>query len=190
MRGMETKPCDKTKRKPRVASRNAVLTPSQLQALERCQPAEMTLRLIATIRAAWKERDDVRAAMDAAVADLERVQEQMRSDRDRGAEAFDGTERVLVIVRCDGYVEVYSEPWVSVRLLEEQVADDEADIERRSGSFKDLYLPVNLKATGLPVVKPVLDDRALAKVLEFDARLEASQKLDRVIDLLQDMKAN
>lgn len=65
--------------------------------------------------------------------------------------AFEGREKVLVIVNADGWIEVYAERWIDVKTLElwpEQNADDA--VPKLANCYKELHWPYKLRATGYP----------------------------------------
>lgn len=168
--------------------RDARVTEHLLTALEKSElakqrPNEMTLRLIRTIREAWRERDEAIGTLEIERAELIADEQHRKVDVAKAAAAFAGREKVLVVIRVDGFVECFAEAWIDLCVIEERLSDEtDSDLERRMPHcYRELYLPGKLRKQGLALLRPHVDGAAIAKLLEFEARCEQNTKLDELI---------
>lgn len=162
--------------------KEAKLTSGMLASMERTATTRKdgaALRLIKAIRDAWRERDEAVGSLELERAEWERLAKLKAEEAERGERAFEGREKVLVVVRYDGFVEAYAESWLDVRVICEAVLDEEEDLERKMpGCYRDLYVPGFLRSTGISALRPEITDLEILKLMEYEARLECLSKLE------------
>lgn len=180
---METKPGQPSPKGDRKTTRRvALVTAAQLDALERSGANEMTRRLAATIRQAWRERDEAIGSLEIERAEWAAANR--KPDTTGAAEAFEGREKVLVIVEPDGFVSVFAENWIDCKLLEVKPWDN-LEEAKMPDCYRSLFLPGKLRASGQTWQRIELTPDALSRILLWEARIEQNAAIERVIDLLR-----
>lgn len=146
------------------------VTPTLVSAMLRGKPGPLVARLCNALLSAWRELE----------ASKEKPPE---SDHDQEAKAYDSREKVLVVVYPDGFVEVYAESWVDVRVV--CLKAWELDSEFESGlpeCYKDLLYPVKLRRTGNTAIRPKLDDEALIGIVRHSQAMDLNKRLDELLE--------
>jgi hypothetical protein len=167
-----------------VAARRAAQTPlteQQLSAFEKSPPAKhvMVKRLINELRRSWERRAEIDD-------ELRREQEKRIDER-----VTEQRPAALIVVHCDGWVDVYADATVDLLGMELKAWDDETKlVERMSYGQRDKFAhllngKVSEQLTPHFLNRPnELTRESLVRVQRQLATLEFTEKFNELIGLL------
>ncbi len=123
-------------------------------------------------------------AARSALLDLQNAanESEQRSAGGAGEEkAYDGREKVLVLLHPDGWCEVYGEKWLDVKLIELRCDDDpEQRVNKLADEYRRLAWPGKLRAMGYP--KFIERPRLTLEGIEKECGLRLNEQLFNALE--------
>lgn len=165
-------PSTRSKKSPGVGA----VSPALVEKILDGKPPPLVERLCRELQRAWNEP----AVREAEAADEGRRHEALYTQERQTR------EKVLVVVDPLGYLEVFAESQVDVRVIS-LTPLDEGDqwLRRLPQCYRELHYPGKIKANGMPWFKPELDGDAILKVLRWEAKLQQNATLEEIAAALK-----
>lgn len=152
------------------------MSPALVAKILESKPQPLTERLCRALLRAWNEPAAREADDDTEGRRHEALYAQERQSR----------EKVLVVIDPVGYTEVFGGPTLDCRVVSVNPLDDSDKwLRKLPQCYRDLFMPGFVKANGMPWFVPELDNEAMLKVLQWEARVACHEKLDDILETLR-----